>query len=98
MSFVKGASVLLIVAVTLGGCAKQTFLADTARIGAPDSETKSQFFLSGIGQEDIIDATDACGGAENILAVESELDPMDAVLGFVSFGIYTPRTMRVYCK
>ena len=98
MGFVKGTTLVLVAALTLAGCARQTFLADSARIGAPDSETKSQFFLSGIGQEDVVDATDECGGAENVLAVESEMDPVDAVLGFVTLGIYTPRTMRVYCS
>ena len=98
MGFVKTTGAVLVVALSLAGCSKQTFLADTARIGAPDSETKSQFFLAGLGQEDVVDATDPCGGAANVAAVESELDAIDAIIGTLTFGIYTPRTMRVYCK
>ena len=90
--------VLAVTSLALAGCAKQTFEATGFAAGAPDLEQQSTFFIGGLGQEDTVDAAAVCGGAQNVAAVESELEPLDAVLGFVTISIYSPRTMRVYCS
>ncbi|MGI9345497.1 MAG: Bor family protein [Gammaproteobacteria bacterium] len=59
---------------------------------------KHNFFVSGIGQSHTTDAAEICGGLENVLQVETQLTFIDILLGTVTYGIYTPRTYRVYCK
>lgn len=90
----------LLISVALVGCANQRFnvagdVTDTSVAKTEDSQT---FFISGIGQNKSVDAAKACGGAAKVGGVAVEQAPMDVLLGMVTFGIYTPRTARVYCK
>ncbi|MEZ9056806.1 Bor family protein [Vibrio pelagius] len=79
------------------GCAQQTF------VMAPDeaevtSEAPQHFFINGLAQEKEIDAAKVCGGAEKVAKVEVQETFVNGLLRTVTFGIYTPRDARVYCK
>jgi hypothetical protein len=92
----KLATAALAVAL-LSGCAQQTFVV-TDNQGALEDEQMQSFFVSGIGQSKTINAAQICGGADRIAKVESQQTFLDGVLGMVTFGIYTPRDSRVFCK
>lgn len=90
----------LLISIALVGCANQRFnvageVTDASTAKSEDSQT---FFISGIGQKQSVDAAQACGGAAKVGGVAVEQTPMNILLGMVTFGIYTPRTARVYCK
>ena len=57
----------------------------------------TSFFVSGIGQSKQIDAAQVCGGADKVVRTEVQQTFVNGLLGFVTFGIYTPREARVYC-
>ncbi|MFC0820516.1 Bor family protein [Moraxella marmotae] len=89
-------------ALVMTGCASQTaYLNGTTAQTTPATPTYSKserFFVAGIGQERTVDAAGICGGANNVATVQSSWQPKDIALGIVTFGIYTPRTSKVYCK
>ena len=65
------------------------------------SKSSDTFFIGGIGQRKSIsygEITAMCGGQQNLLAVEHIDSPINILLSIVTFGIYTPRDLRVYCK
>lgn len=79
------------------GCATQTFLLSGAN-STLDYETSETFFVAGIGQEVEVNAAEVCGGADSVAKVETELRAIDVVFSYITGGIYSPRTSRVYCK
>jgi hypothetical protein len=60
--------------------------------------TQEAFFISGLGQEQVTDAAKVCGGAENVIKVEAQHNFVNGLLGWITFGIYTPRDEKVYCS
>ncbi|MCC4796630.1 Bor family protein [Enterovibrio norvegicus] len=93
----KKTAVLVVGALMLSGCAQQTFVVNDKQ-GNLEEEAMQSFFVSGIGQKKTIDAASICGGAENVAKVEVQQTFLDGFLGVVTFGIYTPRDARVYCR
>jgi hypothetical protein len=88
-------SVLLI----LTACSTQRIYMDTEdRTTSRDSYEKSQpFFIAGLGQTVEFDSNQACGKRKPAI-VETKQTFVDGLLGVVTFGIYTPRTLQIYCK
>jgi len=78
------------------GCAKQTFNVNGS--GTLAKEEMQTFFISGLGQSKEMNAASICGGADKVARVEAQLTPLNIVLSMLTFGIYTPREARVYCK
>ena len=81
----------------LSSCATQTYYINGGGGSLPDKEKLQPFFVSGIGQEQEMDAARICGGAHKVAKVESKLNFLDGFLGVITWGIYTPRTAKVYC-
>ncbi len=85
-------------ATMMSGCATQTaVIQPNAQSVATYSKSQS-FFISGLGQEQTVNAAEVCGGAANVAKIQTIQQPVDIALGIVSFGIYTPRTAKVYCR
>jgi len=84
----------------LAGCSTQTYRVngDLKSFSAPDKDQMQHFFISGLGQEQELDAAKICGGADKVVAVQSKHEFVDGFLGLVSFGIYTPRHAKVFCR
>ena len=94
----KKATLITTMILLTTGCATQTYqLADTD-LKEPTHEERQTFFVEGIGQSQMVNAAEICGGAENIIKIESEETAADVGLAIVTLGIYTPRTAKVYCK
>ena len=88
---------IALVAVTLSGCAQQTFKVNNGIAETPTQETRQSFFINGIGQSKTIDAAQVCGGADKVIRTEVQESGTDVLLRIVTLGIYTPREARVYC-
>jgi hypothetical protein len=85
-------------ALVLSGCANQRFTMAGGAVGAAKTDDAQTFFVSGLGQSTTVDAAAVCGGADKVVAVETQLTFLDGLLGGLTGGIYTPRHARVYCK
>ncbi|MEX8497674.1 Bor family protein [Leptothrix ochracea] len=89
--------ILAAMVASLAGCATQSYQLQSGGPSLPTREVSQNFFLSGIGQTQEINATEVCGSASKITKVETLISPVDGILGGVTLGIYTPKTARVYC-
>ena len=84
-------------AILVTGCATQSFTLNNNNAATPDQNTMQTFFISGLGQEQEINAASVCGGADKVAKVEAKHEFVDGLLGFITLGIYTPRHAKVYC-
>lgn len=84
--------------ILCGGCSAQTFHINGAYAEIPTSQSAQHFFVAGIGQEKITDAAEVCGGADKIIKVEAEQTFVNGLLALLTWGIYTPRDAKVYCR
>lgn len=81
------------------GCATQSYLlAPKDTNTKPNYDKMQTFFVSGLAQEQSINASEICQGADKVARVETQQSFVNGLLGFVSSGIYTPRQIKVYCK
>ncbi len=84
-------------AMVLVGCSTQVALVNGSD-GRLAKEDLQSFFVSGLGQTQTRAATAICGGADKVVKVETMFSPLNWLLGFLSYGIYTPRDAKIYCK
>jgi len=94
--------VLLSALMMISSCATQTFVVDPSvkrevPSGNPHFSKGSHFFISGIGQSDFRNAGDLCKESGGPAFVEVKQSFGQVLLAVVTYGIYTPRTMSVYC-
>jgi len=89
----------ILFAIIISGCATQTYLVNgNSKEAKPTYENSQAFWVEGVGQKKTIDAAKICGGTDNIIKVENKQTFVNGFLAVLTFGIYTPRTARVYCK
>lgn len=90
----------LLTAITLTGCATQTYHISPVAPKSPEptQETMQTFFVNGLGQEQSIDASAVCGGADKVSRIQTTQSFLNGLLSSLSSGIYTPRQINVYCK
>lgn len=97
---------IIVIALTglfLSSCATQRFTVDgSVRREVPKSNPHyskwSHFFVYGIGQTDFNNAAKMCAKDGGVDYVETKLTFAQGVVRLFTFGIYTPRTVNVYCK
>ena len=77
-------------AMFMSGCAQQSFVMSDSNSEMKE-ENSQHFFINGLAQEKEINI-------ENVSRVEVQETFLNGVLRTVTFGIYTPRDARVYCK
>lgn len=93
----KKLSIVCVLCVSLlGGCATQGVHVNKGGAVMRKQEMQT-FFISGIGQRQDRDAADVCGGADKVSKIETDLNFGQWLIGVVTFGIFTPRGMKVYC-
>ena len=82
----------------LASCTTQRYVLQEKKIASfANYESGQTFFFQGIGQTQHIDAAQVCGGKNKVAAVEFHQSVLDILLTILSNGIYTPRTVGVYC-
>jgi hypothetical protein len=91
---------LLTASAVLSGCASAQFQITDKPDAAekPKLQQRQPNFLSGFGSTHVINAAKVCGGADKVESVEVDQTGWDGVVAFITFGLYTPLTARVYCK
>ncbi len=90
---------LPLLVLTLVGCASQSVYVHGDLTGPPDFEEMQNFWILGIGQESMIDATPICGAKRGgVSHVRVRQTFSNALVTIVTLGIYAPRTVQVYCK
>ena len=86
-----------VVIVTLGGCSTQKFVSDTS-MGYKAMDRWDHFFFWGIGQEKTNYVERVCGSKENLVRIETEDSFLSGLLTGLTYGIYSPRVARIYCR
>ena len=87
----------LCLSLLLSGCATQKFTLHQNSTNTANVDDMQAFFLNGIGQIQRINAASICGGANKVAHVEVQQTFIDGFLGMLTWGIYTPRSARVFC-
>lgn len=84
---------------TLVGCASQSVYVHGDLTGPPDFEETQNFWLLGIGQETVVDATPVCGQKKgSVTHVRVRQTFGNALWTIFTLGVYAPRTIQVSCK
>ncbi|MFB2829086.1 Bor/Iss family lipoprotein [Aeromonas jandaei] len=98
--------IIIIISAFNSGCATQAVDVNATQVfsfgkgrGVESKEITSHFFFTDIdfGLNDTIDAASICHGVENIVRVETSVSFWDSIYRGLTFGLYTPRSARVYC-
>lgn len=85
-------------ALLLSACSTHTFIVSEQNAAAQPSYDKMQhFFVGGLGQSQEVSSTEICGST-NTAKVQTQGTFLNGFLGMLSYGIYSPRDMRIYCK
>jgi hypothetical protein len=86
----------LLVTLSLGACSTQSVLINgqQGRLAKAEAQT---FFVSGVGQSQVLNASAVCGGAERVARIERVESPMNWLMGAVTLGVYTPYNAKIYC-
>jgi hypothetical protein len=66
-------------------------------LDASKKET-DHFFIWGIAQGEAINPAKTCGSIGRVAKVETQQTFLNGLLSAITFGIYSPRDVRVYCK
>lgn len=84
----------------LSGCATVTITPDGApkTSSTPTYEQTQDFFLWGlVPDKQTVDVVEICGDA-NVRQLQTQDTFVNGLLGALTFGIYAPRTARVWCE
>jgi hypothetical protein len=87
----------LALCLTLCACATQSVVLQNGNSSLKQEEMQT-FFVQGLGQTQTLNAAEVCGGANRVAKVERVQTPLNWFLGFLTFGIYTPYTAKVFCS
>ena len=91
----------ILLLITVSSCATQKVkLTEGIYKEVPDSNITSHFFLSGIGQTDIINSSKAeeiCIKRGGIATIETKQKFWHVMAQIFTYGIYTPREIGIYC-
>ncbi|WGE88319.1 Bor family protein [Actinobacillus equuli subsp. haemolyticus] len=86
----------IIAVCSLAACSTQTL--EIAPAKEAQYDRVQDFFVGGLAQKQEINAAEICGGASKVGKVETETTFFNGLLGMVTYGIYSPRQIRVYCN
>ena len=88
---------IIFISLFLVSCANQTILSSGVSekdLGIADTKARSIFFLNGIlNQKDVVKSD-----CEEIKAVSTKADLVDALVAGATFGVIAPRTYEIYCQ
>lgn len=63
----------------------------------PSFDQRQDFYLWGLVGESHINVKQVCE-AKQVTQMQSQMTPVDALLGLVTIGIYSPKSARVWCN
>lgn len=93
----------IVLLILLASCATQTFSVNTNNkrevpANNPHFSKTSDFFIDGIGQTDFNNAAAECKNNGGVSFVQTTQTFGQVAIRLVTLGIYTPRTMNIYCN
>lgn len=91
---------VLVLAALISGCASQPIYIKSEEPGAAATLVRQQhFYFMGLGQERVIDAKAWCKDlSKEVQRVDISQTSGDVALSFLTLGIYTPKTVKVFCR
>lgn len=97
--FSKLKALLVLFSVMLTACSSVTIrpdggIKDTSEANYIDSKP---FYVLGIFGKHKVDVNEACEGTD-VLQMQTVTTSSDWILGVITFGIYSPRTAKVWCS
>ncbi len=98
--FVKNTKIFVLITVLLaGGCSTVTMNPEKSGrlVTEPTYEASKKFYIFGLSGEHRINVKEVCDGKE-VLQMQSQQTFVDGFLGLITFGIYSPHTVKVWCK
>ena len=89
---------LFVSAVLLFGCSTVTPQPQRGAklITEPSHQKSHDFFLFGFVGEKTVDVKNICSD-QSVRQMQSQQTILDSALSLITFGIYTPRTVKVWC-
>jgi hypothetical protein len=83
----------------MGACSTVTIRpsGNTKLSSEPNFENQYPFWLFGLVNDHTVDVQQACG-KKTPVQVQATDTFVDGLVGIVTFGIYTPRTAKVWCE
>lgn len=89
----------ILLAISLAGCASVTATPDhmpkTASV--PTFEERKHFYLWGLTPSSrYVDVAEVCGDRD-VRQIEAQTTFTDGLLGLITLGIYSPRTIKIWC-
>lgn len=96
----KNSIAALAAVALLSGCATVTITPDGAPQTAakPTYEETQNFFIWGlVPEKNTVDVVEVCGDAD-VRQLQTQDTFGNGLLSVVTFGMYTPRTARVWCE
>ncbi|OOF41299.1 lipoprotein bor [Rodentibacter rarus] len=92
------ATTVAILLASLVGCSTQTYIVSEQSAQEKASFDKMQhFFVAGIGQQVEKETNEVCANGSTA-KVQTQQTFLNGLLNMISYGIYSPRDMRIYCK
>ncbi len=87
----------------VASCATQTFSVNPSvkrevPAGNPHFSKWSHFFVGGIGQSDFRNSSEMCKDNGGVSFVETRQGAGQVIVTILTYGIYSPRTMNIYCN
>lgn len=81
------------------GCSTVTMnpKGQTHYISEPTFEKSLPFFIGGIVGKGVVDAKEVCG-TRQIRQIQTQETFLDSFLGIITFSIYTPETVKIWCE
>ncbi len=93
----KKCLIMLAVLFSVTACSYQRFNFTEKQPMSYPYETKSNFFIAGIGQTDHINVKEICGSSQ-VEAIETSYSFTDGILNLFTYSIWAPKTYKVWCK
>lgn len=92
------ATTVAVLLAGLAGCSTQTYIVSEQSAQQKASFDKMQhFFVGGIGQQSEKNTNEVCANG-SVAKVQTQQTFLNGLLSMISYGIYAPRDMRIYCK
>ena len=85
---------LLVMTMTVSSCYSSTFVVGEGAQTGVVEKGKNNFFIFGLAEGKHVDTQQMAKGKADY-KVEVEQSFVDGILGILTFGIYTPRTVHV---
>ncbi len=100
---IKNLATLIVACTFLASCATQTFdvnpnIKREVPANNPHFSQWSHFFVGGIGQTDFKNSAEMCKDNGGIAFVETKQSFGQVLASIFTYGIYSPRTMNIYCN